>query len=268
MINAPEYEDILVKREGPLFIITINRPQRFNAFRGKTVDELVNAFRYAWAETHIRVVILTGVGDKAFCAGGDVKQRAETGDYGPTELGMFQIDTLHRLIRDIPKPVIAAVNGVAVGGGHVLHVLCDMSLAADTARFGQAGPRVGSFDAGFGATYLARVVGEKRAREIWFLCREYSAEQAERWGLVNYVFPAADLLNEAKKMGLEVARLSPTALKFLKRGFNTDTEHQSGAARLAMTGLDVFSDTPEAQEGVLAFAEKRVPDYTNYPVPA
>lgn len=260
------YEDIRYEIEGKAAIITIARPERYNAFRGRTVDELNQAFRSAWTSQDVRAVILTGEGRDAFCAGGDVKQRAETGDYGPNENGMFEIDQLHRLIRDIPKPVIAAVNGVAVGGGHVLHVLCDLSIASETARFGQAGPRVGSFDAGFGASYLARVIGEKRAREVWFLCREYDAYQAERWGLVNKVVPPDELLDEAKSWTAEVARLSPTALKFLKRGFNTDTEHQSGLAWFASAALETFVHSDEAQEGVQAFAEKRRPDYTDFPV--
>jgi hypothetical protein len=156
-------EDINYSVEDATAIITIDRPKRYNAFRGQTVEELITAFRSAWADARVRVVILTGAGDKAFCAGGDVKQRAQTGDYGPTKSGMFEIGYLQKLIRDIPKPVIAAVNGAAIGGGHVLHVLCDLSIAADNATFGQAGPRVGSFDAGFGSAFLARVVGEKRA---------------------------------------------------------------------------------------------------------
>ena len=160
------FEDIRYEIDGPIALVTINRPERYNAFRGRTVEELIKAFRSAWADRSVQVIILTGEGQKAFCTGGDVKQRAETGDYGPTESGMFEIGNLHKLIRDVPKPVIAAVNGAAVGGGHVLHVLCDLSIASETARFGQAGPRVGSFDAGFGSAYLARVVGEKRAREM------------------------------------------------------------------------------------------------------
>lgn len=266
MTEAHEFEDILYEVDGPLAVVTINRPDRYNAFRGRTVDELIDAFRLAWADGAVRAVILTGAGDRAFCAGGDVKQRAETGDYGPTRTGMFEIDNLHRLIRDIPKPVIAAVNGIAIGGGHVLHVICDLSLAADTARFGQAGPRVGSFDAGFGASYLARVVGEKRAREIWFLCRQYTAEQAERWGLVNAVVPAADLLEEAKAWGREIAVLSPGAIKYLKRGFNADTEHQAGLAWMASAGLEMFVNSDEALEGVRAFQEKRSPDFRDYRV--
>ena len=192
--STAAYEDIEYVVEGPTAIITMNRPQRYNAFRAKTVEEMINAFRRAWADRNVQAVILTGAGEKAFCTGGDVKQRAETGDYGPSESGMFEIGNLHKVIRDIPKPVIAAVNGLAIGGGHVLHVLCDLTIAADTARFGQSGPKVGSFDAGFGSAYLARVVGEKRAREIWYLCRQYDAATAERWGLVNWVVPAADLL--------------------------------------------------------------------------
>jgi naphthoate synthase len=209
-------------------------------------------------------VILTGAGDKAFCTGGDVKQRAETGDYGPTELGMFQIERFQRMIRDIPKPVIAAVNGIAVGGGHVLQVLCDLSIAAETARFGQSGPKVGSFDGGFGSTYLARVIGEKRARELWYLCRLYDAETAQRWGLVNAVVPLDDLLPEAKVWAAEIALKSPTAIRFLKHAFNADTEHQGGLSKVSMSALDVFTDTDEAKEGARSFAEKRAPDFSGY----
>ena len=206
---AQTFEDIRYEIDGPVGVITINRPDRYNAFRGRTVEELIKAFRLAWADKAVQVVILTGEGQKAFCTGGDVKQRAETGDYGPTESGMFEIGNLHKLIRDIPKPVIAAVNGVAVGGGHVLHVLCDLTIASETARFGQAGPKVGSFDAGFGSAYLARVVGEKRAREIWYLCRLYDAATAERWGLVNAVVPADQLLAEAKSWAQRDRREEP-----------------------------------------------------------
>ncbi|MDA8380241.1 MAG: enoyl-CoA hydratase-related protein [Actinomycetota bacterium] len=258
------YDDIRYEVEAPAAIVTIDRPDRFNAFRAKTVEEMIHAFRRAWVDSSVRAVILTGAGPKAFCAGGDVKQRAETGDYGPSESGMFEIDHLHHLIRDIPKPVIAAVNGLAVGGGHVLHVLCDVTIAADTARFGQAGPRVGSFDAGFGTTYLARIVGEKRAREIWYLCRQYDAQTAERWGLVNAVVPAADLMDEARRWAGEIAEKSPTAIRFLKHSFNSDTEHQAGIANMSTAALEMFSTTPEAHEGVAAFAEKRQPDFAPF----
>lgn len=255
------YEDIIYVIEDTAAIITINRPDRYNAFRATTVDELIKAFRTAWADQQVRSVILTGAGEKAFCTGGDVKQRAETGDYGPSESGMFEIGYLHKLIRDIPKPVIAAVNGVAVGGGHVLHVLCDVSIAADTARFGQAGPKVGSFDAGFGSAYLARVVGEKKAREIWFWCRLYDAREALAMNLVNKVVPAADLLTEAKSWAAEIADKSPTAIKFLKQSFNADTDHQAGFSNMAMTALDLFTASPEGLEGATAFAEKRKPEF-------
>ncbi len=258
------YDDIRYEVEAPAAIVTIDRPDRFNAFRAKTVEEMIHAFRRAWVDSSVRAVILTGAGPKAFCSGGDVKQRAETGDYGPSESGMFEIDRLHHLIRDIPKPVIAAVNGLAVGGGHVLHVLCDVTIAADTARFGQAGPRVGSFDAGFGTTYLARIVGEKRAREIWYLCRQYDAQTAERWGLVNAVVPAADLMDEARRWAGEIAEKSPTAIRFLKHSFNSDTEHQAGIANMSTAALEMFSTTPEAHEGVAAFAEKRQPDFAPF----
>jgi dihydroxynaphthoic acid synthetase len=259
-----EYEDINYSVEDATAIITIDRPKRYNAFRGQTVEELITAFRSAWADARVRVVILTGAGDKAFCAGGDVKQRAQTGDYGPTKSGMFEIGYLHKLIRDIPKPVIAAVNGAAIGGGHVLHVLCDLSIAADNATFGQAGPRVGSFDAGFGSAFLARVVGEKKAREIWYLCRQYDAVTAERWGLVNTVVPADRLLDEARSWAAEIAELSPTAIRFLKQSFNADTDHQAGFSNIGLSAIDLFYESPEGQEGAKAFAEKRKPNFALY----
>jgi len=259
-----DYQDTLYSVEGTTAVVTINRPERYNSFRGRTVDELVNSFERAWSDPAVRVVVLTAAGEKAFCTGGDVKQRAETGDYGPTELGRFQIERLHRLIRDIPKPVIAAVNGLAVGGGHVLHVLCDISIASANARFGQAGPRVGSFDAGFGSNFLARVIGEKRAREMWFLCRLYDAETAERWGLVNTVVEPAELLPEALRWAEEMAQLSPTALRLLKHAFNADSDAQAGVSKLGMSALEIFSETDEAKEGALAFAEKRRPDFSAY----
>jgi dihydroxynaphthoic acid synthetase len=258
------YEDIEYVVEDAAAIVTINRPERYNAFRALTVEEMIKAFRLAWADPAVQVVILTGAGEKAFCAGGDVKQRAETGDYGPTESGMFEIGNLHKIIRDIPKPVIAAVNGVAVGGGHVLHVLCDLSIASETATFGQAGPRVGSFDAGFGSAFLARIVGEKRAREIWYLCRQYDAETAERWGLVNAVVPADRLMAEAKAWAAEIACMSPTALRFLKQSFNADTDHQAGLSNLGMSAIDLFYASPEGREGAEAFSERRKPDFTKH----
>ena len=260
----PEFEDIIYAVEDRVAIITMNRPERYNAFRAKTVEEMIKAFRSAWADERVHSVILTGAGDKAFCTGGDVKQRAETGDYGPSESGMFEIGNLHTVIRNIPKPVIAAVNGLAVGGGHVLHVLCDVSIASETARFGQAGPRVGSFDAGFGSAYLARVVGEKKAREMWFWCRLYDAKDALEMHLVNKVVPADQLMAEARAWAAEVAEMSPTAIRFLKASFNADTDHQAGYSAMAMTALDLFSTSAEGQEGAAAFAEKRKPEFARY----
>jgi naphthoate synthase len=256
-----ELTDVRYDADRGLAWITIDRPERMNAFRARTVDELIDCVKRAWADPDVGVVALTGAGDRAFCPGGDQKQRAETGDYGPSRSGLFEIETLHRVIREIPKPVIAAVNGFAIGGGHVLHLLCDLSIAADHARFGQTGPRVGSFDAGFGTGYLARVVGEKRAREIWFLCRQYDADTAERWGLVNRVVPAAGLRDEVRRYADEILALSPTALRFLKQSLNMETEHLAGSGQLAFTGLELFVESDEAREGVTAFAEKRPPDF-------
>jgi naphthoate synthase len=265
VIKPSQFTDTTFAVEEDAFaIITINRPDRMNAFRGRTVDELLSAFKHAWADQRVAAVILTGAGDRAFCAGGDVKERAETGSYGETEWGLFEIERLHRMIRDIPKPVIAAVNGVAVGGGHVLHVLCDLSIAAEHARFGQSGPRVGSFDAGFGTAYLARVVGEKRARQIWFLLDLYDATTAERWNLVNEVVPADELLDKAREYARKIAGYSPTAIRFLKHSFNADTDHIGGLSHLAFDGLELFADSDEGREGAQAFAEKRPPDFTPY----
>jgi dihydroxynaphthoic acid synthetase len=257
-------EDVHYQVDNGLAWITIDRAQRLNAFRARTVDELIACFKRAWADDAVGVVCLTGAGERAFCVGGDQKQRAETGDYGPSESGLFEVAALQRIIRDIPKPVIAAVNGLAVGGGHVLHVLCDLTIAAEHARFGQNGPRVGSFDAGFGTGLLARMVGEKRAREIWFLCRQYDAHTAERWGLVNAVVPAAELRATVRQWADEMLAMSPTALRFLKQSFNADTEHFAGMSNLAITGLHQFGQTDEAHEGVTAFAEKRRPTFDSY----
>ncbi|MFZ2502865.1 MAG: enoyl-CoA hydratase-related protein [Nocardioides sp.] len=265
MIGVEDFTDITYAVEEDAFaIITINRPERYNAFRGRTVDELLAAFKHAWADSRVAAIILTGAGEKAFCSGGDVKERAETGGYGETETGLFEIQTLHQVMRAIPKPVIAAVNGVAVGGGHVLHVLADLSVASSTARFGQTGPRVGSFDAGFGSGYLARVVGEKRARQIWFLLDLYDAETAERWGLVNEVVPPEELLDKAREYARKIAAYSPTALRFLKHAFNADTDHLGGIGNVAFAGLDLFVQTEEGAEGAAAFTEKRPPDFSRF----
>ena len=259
-----ELTDVRYEVERGLARITIDREDRMNSFRARTVDELIACVKRAWASSEVGVVCITGAGERAFCTGGDQKQRAETGDYGPSESGLFEVEYLHRLIREIPKPVIAAVNGYAIGGGHVLHVLCDLTIAADHARFGQTGPRVGSFDAGFGTAYLARVVGEKRAREIWMLCRQYDAATAERWGLVNSVVPASELQAEVRRWADEILALSPTALRFVKQSFNADTEHIAGTGQLAFSGLGLFVESDEAREGVSAFTEKRAPDFSTY----
>ncbi len=258
------YEDVGYRVQRGLAWITIDREDRYNAFRAKTVEELIAAFKRAWADPDVGVICLTGAGEKAFCTGGDQKQRAQTGDYGPSESGLFEVEQLHRTIRQVPKPVIAAVNGYAIGGGHVLHVICDLSIAAEHAIFGQNGPRVGSFDAGFGTAYLARAVGEKRAREIWFLCRRYDAAKALEWGLVNAVVPMAQLHEEVRRFAEEMLALSPTALRFLKQSFNADSEHIAGQAALAFTGLHQFTEGAEAAEGVSAWEQKRQPDFAPY----
>ena len=263
-MQLDDLTDVIYEVDRHLAWITINRPEVYNAFRGRTVDELIYCLKRAWADRDVGVIALTGAGDKAFCTGGDQKQRQQTGNYGPTESGLFEVETLHRLIRDVPKPVIAAVNGYAIGGGHVLHVLCDLTIAADTARFGQTGPRVGSFDAGFGSAYLARILGDKRAREVWFLCRQYDAATMERWGLVNRVVPAAQLRDEVRTWADEMLEKSPTALKVLKHSFAADTESIAGIGALAFDSLGLFVRTPEAREGLEAFSEKRPPDFSKF----
>jgi 2-ketocyclohexanecarboxyl-CoA hydrolase len=266
------YEDILYDRDDTgVVTITINRPEKLNAFRAETVEEMLDAFRTAWADRECGVVILTGAGDRAFSVGGDQSARAEGGGYGAgpgqhsarSDLGI-DVEDLHTVIRDIPKPVIAAVNGYAIGGGHVLHVICDLTIAADHARFGQVGPKVGSVDPGFGTAYLARVVGQKKAREIWYLCRQYSAEDAMAMGLVNAVVPRERLMDEARAWAGEILQKSPTALKLAKASFNADTENIRGIAALGMTGLALYYDTEESAEGTLAFQEKRAPDFGRF----
>jgi 2-ketocyclohexanecarboxyl-CoA hydrolase len=259
-----ELKDVTYVVDRGLAWITINRPERLNAFSANTIDELIHAFKIAWGDSTVGVVALTGAGDKAFCVGGDQKQRQQTGDYGPSEYGVFQDEYLQRVIRDIPKPVIAAINGYAIGGGQVLHIVCDLSIAAEHAEFGQAGPRVGSFDAGFGTAYLARIVGARRAREIWFLCRRYSAQQMMDWGLVNAVVPFERLHEEVRAWADEMLVLSPTALRIVKHSFNADSESIAGISTMAFDALGVFTGTPESKEGVDAFVEKRSPNFEGY----
>ena len=257
---AMAYEDVLYEaREGTAWI-TINRPQVLNAFRTKTVDELIHAFRAAWDDPAVGACVLTGAGDRAFSTGGDQSERTGSGYGGGGGIGM-DMHGLHGVLRAIPKPVIAMVNGYAIGGGHVLHVLCDLTIAADTARFGQVGPKVGSVDPGFGTAYLARLVGEKKAREMWYLCRQYTAADALALGLVNAVVPAAELRAETERWCRELLEKSPTALKIAKQSFNADTEHIAGIGELGFTALELYYGTAEAQEGRNAFIEKRPPRF-------
>jgi 2-ketocyclohexanecarboxyl-CoA hydrolase len=257
---AMQFEDILYEARDGVAWITINRPEVRNAFRAKTVDEMVAAFRAASADADVGVVVLTGAGDKAFCSGGDQKERGAGGYGGAGGIGL-DVASLHTVIRNIPKPVIAMVNGFAVGGGHVLHVLCDLSIAAETAIFGQVGPRVGSVDPGFGTAYLARLVGEKKAREIWYLCRQYSAQEALAMGLVNKVVPAAELRAEVESWCRELLDKSPTALKLAKYSFNADTDHIHGITEMGFSALQLYYQTEEAEEGRKAFVERRKPEF-------
>jgi len=255
-----EYEDVLYEAMDGVAWITINRPQVRNAFRARTIDELILAFRAAWHDPEIGVAVLSGAGDKAFCSGGDQKDRGSDGYGTGTGIGL-DLGTLHNVMRSIPKPVIAMVQGYAIGGGNVLQVLCDLTIAADTAIFGQTGPRVGSVDPGFGTAYLARIVGEKKAREIWYLCRQYSAQQALEMGLVNAVVPADKLRDEVRAWCDEILAKSPTALQLAKHSFNADTDNIHGISEMGFSALELYYQTEEAAEGRNAFVEKRPPDF-------
>jgi naphthoate synthase len=257
-----DYTDIRYEKKDGVAWIIIDRPEVRNAFRTRTVAELTDAFVDARWDRTVGVVVLTGAGDKAFCAGGDQKERGQ-GGYSPDQRPM-DVEALHSAIRHIPKPVIAMVNGFAIGGGHVLHVLCDLSLAAETAIFGQTGPRVGSVDAGHGTGFLARVVGEKKAREIWYMCRQYTAEEALAMGLVNKVVPLKDLRAETEAWCRELLDKSPTALALAKQSFNVDSEQRAGVAQFAHTALNLYYGTDEAMEGRNAFVEKRPVDYRKF----
>ncbi len=268
---AREYEDIRFDcaAEG-IARIAINRPVKRNAFRPRTVSELYDAFSRVRDDPRIGVVLFTGVGPAAdgghaFCAGGDQSVRGDGGYLDETGLPRLNVLDLQRLIRSLPKVVIALVAGYAIGGGQVLHLLCDLSLAAENAVFGQTGPRVGSFDGGFGASYLARLVGQRKAREIWFLCRRYGAEEALRMGLVNAVVPLHDLEAEGVRWGLEVMRHSPTAIRCLKAAFNAETDGMAGLQELAGQATHLFYRTAEGQEGRDAFLDKRDPDFSGSP---
>ncbi|MCS6891964.1 MAG: 2-ketocyclohexanecarboxyl-CoA hydrolase [Rhodovarius sp.] len=256
------YEDILYTAEGGIATIAINRPQVLNAFRGRTCEELIHAFHRAGWDRSIGVIVLTGTGDRAFCTGGD--QSAHDGTYDGRGLIGLPVEELHGVIREVPKPVIARVQGYAIGGGNVLATLCDLTIASDRAQFGQVGPKVGSVDPGFGTAYLARIVGEKKAREMWYLCRRYSAAEALAMGLVNVVVPHEQLDAEVARWCAEILEKSPTAIAIAKRSFNADSENIRGIGGLGMQALALYYQTEESKEGVRAFTEKRKPDFRRF----
>ncbi|SFA39829.1 1,4-Dihydroxy-2-naphthoyl-CoA synthase [Parageobacillus thermantarcticus] len=264
-VKEREYEDIIYETYNGIAKITINRPEVHNAFRPKTVAEMIDAFSHARDDSKIGVIILTGAGGKAFCSGGDQKVRGHGGYVGEDQIPRLNVLDLQRLIRVIPKPVIAMVAGYAIGGGHVLHVVCDLTIAADNAIFGQTGPKVGSFDGGYGAGYLARIVGHKKAREIWYLCRQYTAQEALEMGLVNKVVPLEQLEEETVKWAQEILEKSPTAIRFLKAAFNADSDGLAGIQQLAGDATLLFYTTDEAKEGRDAFKEKRKPNFQQFP---
>ncbi|OGN62267.1 MAG: 1,4-dihydroxy-2-naphthoyl-CoA synthase [Chlamydiae bacterium RIFCSPHIGHO2_12_FULL_49_11] len=264
-MEAKTFEDILYEKWNGIAKITINRPHVLNAFRPKTVTEMRHAFQDARHDTSIGVIILTGSGNVAFCSGGDQKVRGHAGYRDDNGIDGLDVLDLQREIRSLPKPVIAMVNGYAIGGGHVLHVVCDLTIASYTAVFGQVGPRVGSFDGGFGASYLARIVGQKKAREIWYLCRRYSAEEMHSIGLVNKVVPPEKLEEETVMWCREILGHSPLALRCLKSAFNADCDGEAGIQELAGNATMLYYMTEEAKEGHKAFLEKRKPDFNSFP---
>lgn len=265
------YKEIIYETFEGIAKVSINRPERRNAFTPLTVNELYDAFTCARDDSSVGVILLTGVNhdgrdeDQAFCSGGDQKIRGDGGYVGEDNIPRLNVLDLQRLIRVVPKPVIAMVNGYAIGGGHVLHILCDLSIAAETAKFGQTGPKVGSFDAGYGAGYLAAIVGQKKAREIWYLCRQYSAAEALEMGLVNKVVPLDKLEEECVSWAQEMLELSPTALRFMKASFNAATDGLAGIQQLAGDATLLYYTTEEAKEGRDAFKEKRQPDFGRFP---
>ncbi|MEG8946643.1 1,4-dihydroxy-2-naphthoyl-CoA synthase [Rosettibacter firmus] len=269
-IKAKEYQDIIYEKMDGIAKITINRPEKRNAFRPETVSELYDAFNDAREDTNIGVILLTGKGPAkdgkyAFCSGGDQSIRGDKGYVGKDGIPRLNILDVQKQIRSIPKPVIALVAGYAIGGGHVLHVVCDLTIAADNAIFGQTGPKVGSFDGGFGASYLARIVGQKKAREIWYLCRQYNAQEALEMGLVNKVVPVEQLEEEGIKWAKEILEKSPLAIRLLKSAFNAELDGQAGIQELAGNATLLYYMTEEAQEGKNAYLEKRKPDFSKFP---
>jgi naphthoate synthase len=268
--KSGDYHDISYETAEGIAKITICRPEVRNAFRPQTLAELTSAFSVARDDPEVGVVILTGQGELAFCSGGDQRVRGDDGYLGDDDvarrgIGRLNVLDLQIQIRRLPKPVVAMVAGYAIGGGHVLHLVCDLTIAADNARFGQTGPRVGSFDAGYGAGLLARTIGEKRAKEIWFLCRQYDAAQALDWGLVNTVVPLAELESETVAWCREMLALSPLALRMMKAGFHAAEEGLAGVQQLAGDATLLFYMTEEAQEGRNAYVEKRTPDFSRFP---
>lgn len=262
---AGEYTDILYHKAEGIAKITINRPEVRNAFRPLTITEMAQAFADARDDEKIGVVILTGQGKEAFCSGGDQRIRGEAGYVDDGGVHRLNVLDLQRQIRTLPKPVIAMVAGYAIGGGNVLQVMCDLTIAADNARFGQTGPRVGSFDGGYGSSYLARIVGQKKAREIWFLCRQYSAPEALEMGLVNKVVPYAQLEEETIQWCREILANSSIALRCLKAALNADCDGQAGLQELAGNATMLYYMSEEGQEGKKAFLEKRKPDFSKFP---
>jgi len=263
--TVKDYEDIIYDKADGIARIVINRPEVRNAFRPRTVMELIDAFAHVRDEQDVGVVVLTGAGDKAFCSGGDQRVRGDQGYVGHDGVARLNVLDLQKMIRSLPKPVVAMVAGYAIGGGHVLHLVCDLTIAADNAVFGQTGPRVGSFDGGFGASYLARVVGQKKAREIWYLCRQYDAHQALEMGLVNVVVPLAELEATTVEWCEQMLTHSPLALRCLKASFNAETDGMAGIQELAGNATLLYYMSEEAQEGRDAYNEKRKPDFTKFP---
>ena len=264
--NVQNFTDITYhKSEDGIAKITINRPEVRNAFRPLTVQELLAAFDLAHEDPAVGVILLPGAGALAFCSGGDQKVRGHAGYIASDGVPRLNVLDLQKKIRSIPKPVIAMVAGYAIGGGHVLHIVCDLTIAADNARFGQTGPKVGSFDGGLGSSYLARIVGQKKAREIWYLCRQYDAHQALDMGLVNTVVPLADLETETVKWCREILQHSPLALRCLKSALNADCDGQMGLLDLAGNATLLYYMSEEAKEGKQAFIEKRKPDFGKFP---
>jgi naphthoate synthase len=259
------YQDILFDYFDGIARITINRPEVYNAFRPETNIEMLDAMEICRENQDIRVVILTGTGDKAFCSGGDQNVKGTGGYVGQDGVPRLNVLDLHKKIRSLPKPVVAMVNGYAIGGGHVLHVVCDLTIASENARFGQTGPKVGSFDAGFGSSYLARHVGQKKAREIWFLCQQYTAQEALDMGLVNKVVPLQELENTTVEWCQIMMKRSPLALRMIKRGLNAELDGQAGIMEMAGDATLMYYLLEEAQEGRNAFLEKRDPDFSKFP---